>query len=132
MLSFALIVFAFFQLGFAVDKKEIMASCMQQYSVGEEVFKNFLQNGEVPDESNKNQKCLFLCVISKLGMSDESGNMDMPKVKEMMVAKYDKMTPENVIALVEKCAVRSEADPCDKIYQFHKCHMKPYLEVVNG
>lgn len=32
----------------------------------------------------------------------------MPKIKDMMAAKYDKMTPENVFALIDKCSARSE------------------------
>lgn len=109
-----------------------MKDCLQEYSVtAAEVFDYFMVKGEVEDENNRNVKCVFHCITMKNGMTDEIGNINILQMKMMLTEKYSlKLDKDAVDALVDKCAVRSsEKDPCEKLYQFHKCHMKAFLSI---
>nr|ALS31060.1 odorant-binding protein [Phenacoccus solenopsis] len=112
----------------AIEKEQAVTDCVTELSIDEEIRAHFKNHGEIPDETDKNAKCLFHCVSKKMDFTDEDGSIHKEKVIDYIMQKYPDLNKAKIEPVVLLCGERSETDPCEKWYEFTKCQLKAYLE----
>nr|ALV87603.1 odorant binding protein 7 [Drosicha corpulenta] len=121
----------------ADDLESVVESCKKLHPAEKvkESMDHFMKNGQLPDESNHNHKCLMFCISKKFGTVDDKGTVNTAKAKEMFVKFHpDYSHPESIDGILEECKKDNggTTDACDKTYEYKKCVMKEYLKSKSG
>ncbi|XP_038106875.1 uncharacterized protein LOC119766413 [Culex quinquefasciatus] len=68
-------------------------------------------------------KRAILCVTREMKVANETGDIDLPRMREYLRDGHDEKTMEEMLKICAKTAAGAAgAAPEDKIYQFYRCY----------
>nr|QDJ95961.1 odorant-binding protein 18 [Encarsia formosa] len=94
--------------------KDDKARCMAEHGTTEALIDE-VNNGHLPND--KALTCYMFCLFEAFSLVDEDANLEV----DMLIGFLPESMQSIAHDLIEKCAHKSGADPCDKIFNMAKC-----------
>ncbi|XP_026333188.1 uncharacterized protein LOC113240166 [Hyposmocoma kahamanoa] len=88
----------------------------------------FILTGKIADETDRNAKCFFLCMLEMTGVTDSKDGHYDPKQACFLFSPPKSIVMKNVESISEECIKKQvKEDLCDQAYHFMQCVMKEVL-----
>ncbi|XP_014088831.1 general odorant-binding protein 69a [Bactrocera oleae] len=98
--------------------KKLTNICLKESGATEDLFKEFTETGELPN--NQNLKCFMHCVLDKIGLIDADNIVHLDNLIEIM--------PPDFVPIIEQlnttCGTKSGADGCETAFLTIECYIK--------
>ncbi|GJQ67461.1 hypothetical protein Trydic_g8304 [Trypoxylus dichotomus] len=96
--------------------KQLHDECVAQVGVDEAVIDVVKSQKGFPDDEKF--KCYLKCLMTEMAIVGDDGIVDV----EAAVGVIPDELKDKAEPVMRKCGVKTGTDPCDNVYQTHKCY----------